>query len=143
MGGPGKGTEKPKTKIDLLEDSQLELIDIMEKLSARMDKLEKTAVKKATGLFGGKRGRVAIKDTQTNVVYISKSAVGKALAGEADTEPLDHFAWYKLQAKFPERFIEASEEERVKVEADEKTRIEAEVVAANKAQAAAEAEAKK
>lgn len=135
MTGP-KETGKPKTKIDQLEDNLLELIDVMEKLSGRMDKLEKTAVKKATGLFGGKRGRVAIKDTQTGVVYISKSAVGKALAGEADTDPLDHFAWYKLQAKFPERFVEASEEEKTKVEAVEKARIEAEVAAANKAAAA-------
>lgn len=138
MPEPGKGTEKPKTKIDQLEDSLLEMIDLLEKLSGRMDKLEKTAVKKAAGLFGGKRGRVAIKDTQTGVVYISKSAVGKALAGEADTDPLDHFAWYKLQAKFPERFVEASEEEKTKVEAVEKARIEAEVAAANKAAAAEE-----
>ena len=140
MGKPG--AEKPKTKIDQLEDSLLELIDVMEKLSGRMDKLEKTAVKKAAGLFGGKRGRVAIKDTATGVIYISKSAVGKALAGEADSDPLDHFAWYKLQAKFPERFIEASEEEKTKVEAEEAARIKAEVDAANKATAAAEAKEK-
>ncbi len=135
-----KETGKPKTKIDQLEETVLSLIDVVEEQSKRIDKVEKTTVKKATGLFGGKRGRVAIKDTQTGVVYISKSAVGKALAGEADTDPLDHFAWYKLQAKFPERFIEASEEEKTKVEAVEAARVKAEVDAANKVAAA---EAKK
>jgi len=142
MAGPGKGADKPKTKIDQLEDSLLEMIDVMEKLSARMDKLEKTAVKKATGLFGGKRGRIAIKDTTTGIVYISKASVGKALAAEADTDPLDHFAWYKLQAKFPERFVEATEAEKAKIEAEEKARVDKEVAEAN-AKLAAEEKAEK
>ncbi len=132
MTTPKVGAEKPKTKIDQLEESLLELIDMVGAMGKRMDTFEKTAVKKPTGLFGGKRGRIAIKDTTTGVVYIAKSAVGKALAGEADTDALDHFAWYKLQAKFPDRFIEASEAEKTKVEAEEKTRVEAEVAAANK-----------
>jgi len=135
---------KPKTKIDQLEDTVLSLIDVVEGLAGRIDKVEKTAVTKPKGLFGGKRGRIAIKDTTTGTVYVSKAAVGKALASEADTDPLDHFAWYKLQAKFPERFVDATEDEKTKVEAEEKTRIEAEVAEANKRIAAeAAAEAKK
>ncbi len=133
---------KPKTKIDQLEDSILELIDMVGGVVERVDKLEKTAVKKSTGLFGGKRGRTAIKDATTGVVYISKSAVGKALAGEADADPLDHFAWYKLQAKFPDRFVEASEVEKTKVEAEEKARVEKEVAEANAKIAAEEKAAK-
>ena len=136
------GAEKPKTKIDQLEDSILELIDMVGAIGERMDKLEKTAVKKSTGLFGGKRGRIAIKDTTTGIVYVSKASVGKALAGEADTDPLDHFAWYKLQAKFPDRFVEATAEEKTKVEAEEKARVEREVAEAN-AKIAAEAKAEK
>ncbi len=143
MGKEGEG--KPKTKIDQLEDTILSLIDVVETLAERIGKVEKTAVKKSTGLFGGKRGRIAIKDTTTGTIYVSKAAVGKALASEADTDPLDHFAWYKLQAKFPDRFVDASEEEKTKVEAEEKARVEAEVAEANKrlaAEAAAEAKQK-
>ena len=144
MGQGKSGAEKPKTKVDQLEESILELIDMVGALSERVDKVEKTAVTKPKGLFGGKRGRIAIKDTTTGIVYVSKAAVGKALASEADTDPLDHFAWYKLQAKFPDRFVDASEEEKTKVEAEEKARIEAEVAEANKRLAAeAAAEAKK
>ena len=134
--------EKPKTKIDQLEDSLLELIDMVGGLVKRVDSIEKTTVKKSTGLFGGKRGRIAIKDTTTGIVYVSKAAVGKALAGEADADPLDHFAWYKLQAKFPDRFVDASEEEKTKVEAEEKARVEKEVAEAN-AKIAAETAAEK
>ena len=144
MGQEDKGDKKPKTKLDQLEDTVLSLIDVIEEQSKRIEKIEKTTVKKASGLFGGKRGRQAIKDTTTGIVYISKSAVGKALASEVDTDPLDHFAWYKLMAKFPDRFVDASEEEKTKVEAAEKARVEAEVAAANKKLAEeAAAEAKK
>ncbi len=139
-----KDEKKPKTKIDQLEESLLELIDMVGGLVERVDKLEKSVVTKPKGLFGGKRGRIAIKDITTAIVYVSKAAVGKALASEADTDPLDHFAWYKLQAKFPDRFVDASEEEKTKVEAEEKARVEAEVAAANKKLAEeAAAEAKK
>jgi len=138
MGKPG-AEAKPKTKIDQLEETILSLIDVVEELSKRIDKVEKSAVTKPRGLFGGKRGRIAIKDTTTSIVYVSKAAVGKALASEADTDPLDHFAWYKLQAKFPDRFVEATEEEKTTVEAEEKKRVEAEVAEANKRLAAEEA----
>ncbi len=133
------GAEKPKTKVDQLEESLLELIDMVSGVVERMDKLEKSAITKPKGLFGGKRGRIAIKDTKTGTIYVSKAAVGKSLASEADTDPLDHFAWYKLQAKFPDRFVDASEEEKTKVEAEEKKRVEAEVAAANERIAAEEA----
>lgn len=62
---------------------------------------------KSRVLFGGKRARIATLDTETQKIYPSKSAVGRALASEADTTPEDHFAWYKLIAKFPGRFVEA------------------------------------
>ncbi len=135
----GQEAAKPKTKVDQLEESLLELIDMVSGVVERMDKLEKTTLTKPKGLFGGKRGRIAIKDTTTGTVYVSKAAVGKALAKEADTDPLDHFAWYKLQAKFPDRFVDASEEEKTKVEAEEKARVEKEVAEANKRIAAEEA----
>lgn len=104
------GAEK-KTSLETLAEVVGELIDKIDGVENRMIALEKTAVKKSTGLFGGKRGRVAIKDTKTGLIYASKSALGKALATEADTDGLDHFAWYKLTAKFPERFVEATEAE--------------------------------
>lgn len=140
---PAGGKEVPKTKVDVVEESVLKLIDMVEELAGRMDKLEKTTVKKATGLFGGKRTRVAIKDTKTSVVYVSKAAVGKILAGEFELDPLDHFAWYKIQAAAPDRFVEASEEESQTVWKEEEDARAKEVAAANKKLAEEAASTKK
>lgn len=138
-----KESEKPKTKVDALEESLLKLIDMVEEMGKRVEKLEKTSVKKAAGLFGGKRERTAIKDTKTGVVYVSKAAVGKALAGEFELDPLDHFAWYKITAAAPDRFATASEEEAKGVWEEERVQREKEVAEANKRAAEEEAKAAK
>lgn len=135
----GEKKEQPKTKVDALEDTLLKLIDMVEELAKRTDKLEKTAVKKTTGLFGGKREKTAIKDTKTGIIYVSKAAVGKNLAAEFDEDPLDHFAWYKIQAKAPERFVNASEEEAQRVWKEEEEKRAKEVMESNKRLAAEEA----
>jgi len=122
---------KEKTRLEALEEVVGELIDKVEAQAKELDTLKRTAVKKSSGLFGGKREKTAIKDTKTGTVYPSKASVGKALADEADTSPADHFAWYKLQAKFPERFVEATAEEAKKVWDEEKAKIEKEVAEAN------------
>lgn len=122
---------KPKTKIDALEETVLKLIDMMEDVSKRMDKLEKGTVKKPAGKFGGHKERVAMKDTKTGIVYVSKAALGKDLAGEIEGgDPLDHFVYYKLTKAFPDRFVEASEEEAATANKEaaslaEKARVEA------------------
>ncbi len=135
---------KPKSRIENLEDTVLQLIDKIQELETRQDKLEKSTVKKSTGLFGGKRGKVAIKDTKTGSIYPSKASVGKALYAEVEGgDSGDHFMWYKLQAKFPERFVEASDVEANKVWEEEKARMEAEVAEANKKLAAEAAQAEK
>jgi len=145
MGVKGKEeAEKPKTKIDALEETVLKLIDMMEEISKRMDKLEKTTVKKSAGLFGGRRTRVAIKDTKTGKIHVSKAAVGKAMADEFGLDATDHFAWYKIQAAAPDRFVEASEKEAEEAwKAEDEERAKA-VEEANKklAEEAAQAEAK-
>lgn len=122
MTGP-KAEKGAKSRLDTIEETVTELIDTISGLAERLDKVEKTTVKKKAGLFGGKRERVAIKDVKTGVIYVSKAAVGKALATEADTTAEDHFAWYKLQAKFPDRFVEASDEEKAKAEEVEKAEV--------------------
>lgn len=63
------------------------------------------------GLFAGRRVAVPVIDTKTNRVYHSKAACGKVLALEADTVTTDHFAWYKLLNKFPNRFRDATDDE--------------------------------
>jgi len=123
--------EKPKSRLEGLEEVVLELAEKVNVLVQEVAQLKKTAIKKPAGLFGGKREKVAIKDTKTSKIYVSKSAVGKALAEEADTETEDHFAWYKLQAKFPERFVEASAEEKTKADKVEAARVAKEVEEAN------------
>lgn len=126
----------PKSKVDILEETVLKLIDTVEALAKKIDSVEKTAVKKKSGLFGGKRERTAIKDTKTGTVHVSKAAVGKALAGEFNLDPLDHFVWYKITAQAPDRFVDASEEEAKKVWDEEAARIAKEVEEANKVAAA-------
>lgn len=115
--------EKQKSRLEILEDTVANLTTALTAATDKIAELEKSGIGKKAGLFGGKRERTAMKDTKTGVVYISKSALGKCLATEADTEPLDHFAYYKLMAKFPDRFVEASAEEKAKVEKEEEDRI--------------------
>ena len=136
-------TGKEKSRIEVLEETVAALAEKVDSLSAQLTKVEKTAVKKTAGLFGGKRERVAIKDTKTDKVYISKAATGKALASEVDSTPEDHFAWYKLIAKFPDRFVEASPAEKAQVEKEEADRLAKLVEEANKKLAAEEAAAAK
>lgn len=135
----GKEPEGKRSRLESLEDTVIDLIDVvkkqsdsMEQLSKDFQALQKTTVKKSTGLFGGKRDRKAQKDTKTDKIYPSKASVGKALYEEVDTEPDDHFAWYKLQSKFPDRFVDASEEEAKKAWKEEEERIAKVVEEANK-----------
>lgn len=127
---------KAKSRIEILEETVGALATAVTSLQKDVDDIKKapkatgTAVKK--GLFGGKREKQAIKDSKTGKIYVSKSAVGKLLAGEADTTADDHFAWYKLMAKFPDRFVTASPEEATKAQAVEDARIAKEVEEANK-----------
>jgi len=132
--------EKPKSRIEALEDTVLEIAEKLEELVKSQATLSKTTVKKSAGLFGGKRERIAIKDTQTGEIYVSKAAVGKALATEADSTAEDHFAWYKLIAKFPDRFVDASANEKAKVEKEDAERMAKEVEESNVRLAKEEAE---
>lgn len=134
--------EKPKGRLDTLEEVVFELADAVKALKDQMEKLEKSSIKKSSGLFGGKREKTAIKDTKTGKVYVSKSAVGKVLAAEADTTAEDHFAWYKLQAKFPDRFVDASAEEKAKADTIEKAKLAREIEEANKKLQAEQAKSK-
>jgi len=126
------GQVEKKSRVEVLEETVLELIDKVEEQGKTIAGLEKTVVKKSTGLFGGKREKTAIKDSETGKIYPSKASVGKALATLIEGgDPGDHFMWYKLQAKFPQSFVVASTEEAEKVWADEKARQETEVAEAN------------
>lgn len=146
MTEPGKQEEaKPKTveeRVAMIESALGTLLEVITTQAKEIEALKKSTIKKATGLFGGKREKRAIKDTKTGTVYPSLSAVGKALYTEVENgDPADHFMWYKLQAKFPDRFATASQEEAEKawkVEADAK---QAEVDAANAKIKAEEAKA--
>ncbi len=126
------GEEKPKTKVDAMEETLLKLIDMVEANTTRIDKIERTTVKKSAGLFGGKREKTAIRDTKTGKIYPSKASVGKNLAGEFDLDALDHFAWYKIQSAAPVRFVPASDEEAQKVWKEEEEVRAKEMEEANK-----------
>lgn len=131
-----------KTVLDVIKDQLAEMATAIDAIDTRLTDVEKRPFTKKK-LFGGKAERRPIVDTTTNMTYVSMSAAGKALAGEADTAPDDHFAFYKLQSKFPERFRDATEEEAAAAVAAEDERI-AEAVAKAEAEekAAADAAAK-
>lgn len=78
-------------------------------LEARLAEVEGKPARKP--LFGGRSAAVPIIDTNTKKVYHSKFTTGKELCGEVGATPEDKFAWYKLTAKFPKRFREASDAE--------------------------------
>ena len=140
-------------RIAAVEDALGTLLDMTEDLSKKLTEVDKKTVKKASGLFGGKRTKTAVKDTKTGTIYPSKAATAKALYKEVENgDPGDHFLWYKLIAAFPERFVDAGEEEAKKVwEAEAKVRekeveesnkkLEAERVAKEAAEAKTKAEA--
>ncbi|MCJ7654812.1 MAG: hypothetical protein MUO97_05850, partial [Dehalococcoidia bacterium] len=132
---PGTPPEAPKSRLEQLEDTVLQLIDMVKELSDKVSTVEKTSVKKAVGLFGGKREKTAIKDKTTGTVYPSKAAVGKTLYKEIEGgDPADHFMWYKLLSKFPDRWETLSKDnpEAVKIWADEAAAKAKEVEEANK-----------
>lgn len=144
--------EKPKTaeeKIKALEDVVFELIGKVEDLTKTLTTVQKTAVTKPKGLFGGKRAQSPMKDLKTGEIYPSKAALGKNLAEEAGADPKDTFAYYKVisvlkMADGKDRFVPASSEEAAKAIADQKAKLEAEVAERNKqleAEAAAAAKA--
>lgn len=123
-----------KTVLDTIKEQLATIMETLEAHGKAIEDLKKRAPKKQ--LFGGKSERRAIVDTKTGKTYVSLSAMGKALAGEADTAPDDHFAYYKLQAKFPDRFRDATEEEAAVAEAEEEARV-AEALAKAEAEEAA------
>lgn len=145
--------EQAIAAIENLEDAMSKLIDIVADYGKKLEVVQGATVQKK-GMFGGKRERVAIKDTKTGAVYPSQAAVTKQLAGEFGLSATDHFACYKIFAKEPNRFIRMSgaeaeavwkaEEERVAKEvADSNAKLAAEQAAKDaKAKADAEAAAK-
>lgn len=118
--------EAKKTRMEVLEETVATVIERLDELDKKVATIEKTGGGKPKGLFGGQRERKAMKDTQTGIVYVSKAALGKALATEADTTEDDHFAFYKLDSKFPDRFVEATADEKKKVEDEEAAKREKE-----------------
>lgn len=115
---------KQKTVLDVIKEQIAALVDQVTALAADVEELKKRPYAKRQ-LFGGKSERKPVVDTTTGKVYVSLSAVGKALAKEADTTPDDHFAYYKLATKFPDRFRDATEEEAAVALAEEEAQIAA------------------
>ena len=154
-------TENEKTlegRVDGIEEALKTILDLIEDQGKKLAEVDKKAVKKSAGLFGGKRTKTAIRDTTTGKVYASKAQLGKQLAGTEDFKDLDpgnNFVYYQIIAKAPERFVDATEEEATKAweaetankekeraEAQEKLDAEAKVTAEAEAKAKAEADAK-
>lgn len=134
-GAKESGKELPKSKVEILEETVLGLIDTVEELAKKMDALEKTALKKTTQRFGAEHGRKAVKDTKTGTIYPSKFAAGKALATEFELDPFDTKVYYQIVKKDPARLVDASDEEAEKAWAKADAELAAEVEAANAAAA--------
>ena len=146
----------PEERIAALEEAIGTMLDMLEEITKKVAEVDKKAVKKSTGLFGGKRKKTAIKDTKTGIIYPSKARLGKELAGKEDFAGLDpgnNFVYYQIIAKAPDRFIDATDEEAEKAWASEKAeaekaraaaqvKLDAEAKAAEAAKATAAPEAK-
>jgi len=52
-----------------------------------------------------KKAAQPVKDTKTGVVYGSKAKAGMAVAAEYDLDSKNHFVWYDVIKKDPERFV--------------------------------------
>lgn len=132
-----------KTKLENLEEAMFELLDTVQsqatklgELEKKIEMLEKTGGKAPSkGKFGGKRERTAVLDTQTDSVYPSKASCGRALCAEVGEEPTNNFAYYKLVAKFPDRFLDLAEDDARAQDAWKKAdkELEDQVAAANAA----------
>ena len=119
--------QEPKTteeRITSLEDGMGTILDMLEGLTKKVTEVDKKAVKKSSGLFGGKRTKTAIKDTTNGKIYASKAQMGKVMAKEFGLDPGNNFVYYQIIAKAPERFVDASEEEATKAWEAEKAQIE-------------------
>jgi hypothetical protein len=87
-----------------LEEAMGKLIDIVSNQGKVVESVKAGTVQKKR-LFGSQHAqRVAILDTKTNITYPSLAAVSKALAGEFGVDPADHFGYYKISSKAPDRF---------------------------------------
>ncbi len=53
----------------------------------------------------GKRVAQPVKDTKTGIRYGSKASAGMAVAAEYGLDPKNHFAWYEVIKKDPDRFV--------------------------------------
>jgi hypothetical protein len=131
-------------RLTAFETVMMEIIDKVEALTKKVETVQKTAVTKPKGLFGGKRTPVPTKDLKTGVVYPSKAAVGKAFAAEAGADPLESTAYYVVIAKLKmpdgkDRFVDASTEEGAAAIAKRDAERAAEVEESNKKLAAEEA----
>ena len=114
----------PEERIEALEEAMGTILDMLEALTKKVAEVDKKAVKKSSGLFGGKRKKTAIRDTKTGTIFASKAQLGKKLAGEFGLDPGNNFVYYQIIAKAPERFEDASEEEAEKAWTAEKAQAE-------------------
>jgi hypothetical protein len=73
-----------------------------------------------------------IFDTITNTVYRSRTALGRVLAAEYGFDPLDHFVYYKIAAKTPSRFRDATNEELAMFEETKREAARNALIAAKK-----------
>ncbi len=66
-----------------------------------IEKVLETGKKKARG----KRVAQPVKDTKTGITYGSKASAGMAVAAEYGFDPKNHFVWYEVLKKDPDRFV--------------------------------------
>jgi len=72
--------------------------------------LSTTDAKEKAVEAGKKKARVKrvaqpVKDTKTGVMYGSKASAGMAVAAEYGFDPKNHFIWYEVIKKDPDRFV--------------------------------------
>ena len=109
-----KTPDASQEKLEFIEAMMSDALDQIATMGKQIDILNQLyvtlaaskVVTKSAPKFGGNRAPVKVLDTKTDELYKSKSACGRACAGEYGLDATNSFVYYEMVAKDPDRFVE-------------------------------------
>lgn len=102
------GDDAVKTAIEYCGITDYECVKTVAKgLSDKDITPEKVEAVVKQGKRRGRQKAQPVKDTRTGIVYGSKASAGMAVAAEYGLDSKNHFIWYEVIKKDPERFVRA------------------------------------
>lgn len=106
--------ETPEERLVKVENLLLDTWSELQEMAKRIDAVNTLLVQlaasksptKGAPKFGNHREAVKVLDTETDELYNSKSACGKAVAASMGLDAKDNFVYYQMVKQAPERFQE-------------------------------------